>query len=49
MRKRIVDLNSYLPQVVGDAREVKEMNRVEDLEFNKVWDGAEKLDRKSVV
>lgn len=43
MRKRKIDLNSYLPQVVGDAREVKEMNRVEDIELEEVWDHTEKL------
>lgn len=40
---RMVDLNSYLPQVVGDAREIRDMNRVEDLELNGLWYETEKL------
>lgn len=40
---RDVKLNDYLPQVVGDAKEIKEMNRVEDFEFGILWGKAEKL------
>ena len=40
MRK--VDLNSYLPQVIGDAKEIIEMNRVEDIELTDIWKEADR-------
>lgn len=42
-KRREVRLNDYLPQVIGDAQEIGEINRVEDLELEALWKGAEKL------
>lgn len=41
--RRIVDLNQYLPSVVGDALEIKEMNRVESEEMTRAWEEAERV------
>lgn len=41
--QRKVDLNSYLPKVIGEAKEIKEMNRVEDVEFNQFWERLNKM------
>lgn len=42
-KKRVVRLNDYLPQVIGDAEEIKEMNLVEDLELGDLWVHAERI------
>lgn len=42
-KSREVKLNDYLPQVIGGAQEIEEMNRVEDWELKNLWDSAEKL------
>lgn len=34
---RDVDTNSYLPQVIGDADEVKRTNLAQDIELKKLW------------
>lgn len=40
--KRKVKLNDYLPQVIGGASEIAEMNAIEDDEFEVLWDFSEK-------
>lgn len=35
---RKVDLNIYLPQVIGDAKEIKGIMDSENIEFNKLWE-----------
>lgn len=35
---RFVDLNIYLPQVIGDAKEIKSIMDSENIEFNKLWE-----------
>lgn len=41
--RRQVNLNSYLPQVVGGAAEIREMNRVEDEELTALWGHADRV------
>lgn len=40
---RVVDLNRYLPPVIGDAAEIREMNRVESEELNRIWEEADEV------
>lgn len=35
--KRKIDLNQYLPQVIGDAKEIKAMQEAENPEFALLW------------
>lgn len=34
---RDVDTNSYLPQVIGDAKQIKDLNLVQDWELENLW------------
>lgn len=36
--KRKIDLNQYLPQVIGDAKEIKAMQEAENPEFALLWE-----------
>ena len=46
---RKIDLNMYLPQVIGDAKEIRAIMDTENIEFNKVWQVMEKIHNNQFI
>ena len=46
---RKIDLNMYLPQVIGDAKEIKAIMDTENIEFNKVWQVMERIHNNQFI
>lgn len=46
---RKIDLNMYLPQVIGDAKEIKAIMDTENIEFNKVCQVMERIHNNQFI